>query len=108
MPFLPRTACTVSTCPNRKPCATHPPVYRGSSAQQGYGYAWRVRRAEHLRTHPTCVVCGEVATDVDHVHRKELSDELQSMCHAHHSSKTARQDGGFGRPPGVNRGGVAK
>ena len=107
MPTLPRAACTVSTCPNRKPCAAHT-TYRGSSAQQGYGYAWRVRRAEHLRLHPMCVVCGERATDVDHVHRKELSDELQSMCHAHHSSKTARMDGGFGRPPGVHRGGVAK
>jgi 5-methylcytosine-specific restriction endonuclease McrA len=42
--------------------------------------------------------CGEPATDVDHVLRKAAGgrDEetnLQSLCHSHHSAKTAREVG---------------
>jgi 5-methylcytosine-specific restriction protein A len=43
------------------------------------------------------------ATDVDHItpHKgnKELFydvSNLQSLCHSHHSQKTAKEDGGFG------------
>ncbi len=98
MPSLPMAACSVSTCAQRKPCPIHKPAYRGSSAQQGYGYAWRRERDTWLSTHPACVVCGGVATDVDHIQRKEIdAHDLQSMCHKHHSIKTATQDGGFGR-----------
>jgi 5-methylcytosine-specific restriction protein A len=44
------------------------------------------------------------STDADHKHRardvKDFFDvnNLQGACHADHSYKTARQDGGFGNP----------
>jgi 5-methylcytosine-specific restriction protein A len=42
--------------------------------------------------------CGEPATDVDHVLRKAAGgadddSNLQSLCHSHHSAKTAREVG---------------
>jgi 5-methylcytosine-specific restriction protein A len=50
------------------------------------------------------VACGARATDVDHIIAHRGDDRLrldpanlQSFCHAHHSSKTATEDGGFGR-----------
>lgn len=74
---------------------------RPSSGQRGYNYAWRKRREEHLRIEPNCRVCGAVGTDVDHIVRRRDggSDEhsnLMTMCHSHHSSKTAKRDGGYG------------
>lgn len=68
-------------------------------------------RATHLAANPRCThvdtetqaQCTEPATDVDHIipHRGEDAlrldpNNLRSYCHRHHSSKTARQDGGFG------------
>ena len=75
---------------------------RGNSTQRGYGYRWQQARARHLRNHPLCVECAaaglvQVATDVDHKvpHRGDHTlfwDESnwQSLCHSHHSAKTAR------------------
>ncbi len=48
--------------------------------------------------------CNQPTTDVDHIvpHRGnwDLFTDLRNMqglCHTHHSQKTAREDGGFGR-----------
>ncbi len=48
----------------------------------------------------------KLATEVDHIipHKGDMSlfwdpSNWQSLCHACHSRKTAREDGGFGRPP---------
>jgi 5-methylcytosine-specific restriction protein A len=46
--------------------------------------------------------CDQAATDVDHIVSKakggtDAGTNLQSLCHSHHSMKTAREDGGFGR-----------
>lgn len=79
---------------------------RGTAKVRGYGADWRTLRAAHLRAHPSCShpECDMLATDVDHLtpHRGDDAlrldpDNLQSLCHSHHSSKTATQDGGFGR-----------
>ena len=80
--------------------------------ERGYDAAWhRVRRA-FIAAHPTCS-CGAPATDVDHV--VPLRDggthdwsNLQALCHACHSTKTARRDGGFGNRKRArgDRGGV--
>jgi 5-methylcytosine-specific restriction protein A len=77
---------------------------RGTSTERGYGADWRKLRAAWLLEHPLCVKCGITATDVDHViaHRGDEAlrldpNNLQSFCHAHHSEKTAAQDGGMGR-----------
>lgn len=77
---------------------------RGSAHQRGYGATWRRLRRSYLQRNPLCVEClrqGRVtpATDVDHIiprSRGGTDDEsnLQSMCHACHSRKTNREDGG--------------
>jgi len=76
---------------------------RGSASERGYGWEWAEIRAEHLRQQPSCQApgCGTKATDVDHrlPRRQGGTDEamnLVSLCHADHSAKTARDDGGFG------------
>ncbi len=82
---------------------------RPSAARRGYGHGWRQIRAARLRRHPLCVVCERQgrtvpATDVDHVVAlrrggTNAASNLQSLCHYHHASKTAREDGRFGRRP---------
>jgi hypothetical protein len=47
--------------------------------------------------------CTEAATDVDHRDGSGPDGDnswanLAAMAHGHHSSKTVRMDGGFGRP----------
>lgn len=82
---------------------------RRTSAQRGYGYKWQQARAGYLAKHPLCVQCEEqdivrAAKEVDHIipHKGDMqlfwdSDNWQSLCKTHHSAKTAREDGGFGR-----------
>jgi 5-methylcytosine-specific restriction protein A len=79
---------------------------RGSASARGYDASWRALRAAYLSAHPMCSHpdCDLIATDVDHVtpHRGDDKlrldpDNLQSLCHGHHSSKTVSQDGGLGR-----------
>ena len=52
----------------------------------------------------TGVRCNQPSADVDHIqpHRGNWNlftdlKNLQGLCHLHHSQKTAREDGGFGR-----------
>lgn len=83
------------------------PTDRGSSTAQGYGAAWRRIRAYYLAHEPLCRVCHDagrttLATDVDHIIPRTSGGSdgdanLQSLCHAHHSQKTARANGGFER-----------
>lgn len=58
------------------------------------GEAWRARRDEQLREHPTCVVCGRKAVTPDHVVAIALGGDpdgpLQSMCEPCHREKTRR------------------
>lgn len=81
---------------------------QGNTTKRGYGHAWRQRRADVLaRDHFLCQVClknGYVtpATAVDHIINKASGgtddmDNLQSICHACHKSKTqAESHGGRG------------
>lgn len=84
----------------------HDPAPRLSSTQRGYGYKWQQAREGYLRKHPICVKCDRltVATEVDHIipHKGDMvlfwdRSNWQSLCKSHHSEKTAREDGGFGR-----------
>lgn len=85
---------------------------RGSAFQRGYDSAWRRTRKAYLRTHPHCecddcaalpVHLRPIATDVDHIDglgpkgpRGHDPSNLRAMAHAHHSSRTARdQPGGW-------------
>lgn len=85
--------------------------YRQSSSKRGYGYKWRKARETHLQLHPFCEECRRqgkpavLATDVDHIVPHKGNPVLfwdpnnwQSLCHTCHSIKTAKEDGGFGRP----------
>lgn len=76
---------------------------RATSAARGYGAAWRRLRAQVLREQPVCAVdtCDRPATDVHHLVAKARGGtddrrNLIGLCHKHHSSVTAKVDGGFG------------
>lgn len=97
----------------------HREQYRESAHKRGYDSRWKSARAGWLRQHPLCGDRADgpspehseclqarrltAATDVDHIvpHRGDKSlfwerTNWQSLCHACHSAKTAREDGGFG------------
>ena len=77
---------------------------RPNASQRGYGSDWRRLRAEHLASHPWCVMCLKAgkrvpAVDVDHIepialapHRRLDPSNLQSLCKHHHSSAKQSQD----------------
>lgn len=119
MPIRPRRPCSHPGCAelvDQGRCAKHQHYqqqqrqqydqYRGSAHERGYGAAWRKLRARILKREPLCRHCAArgvttVATDVDHIIPKSqggTDDEsnLQPLCHACHSAKTAREDGAFG------------
>lgn len=114
MPYRPIGPCAAHPCRGRathgRYCEQHArqnrrPDNRPSASRRGYDAKWRRVRAAYLRGHKDCVVCGEQATEVDHV--VALKDggthqwsNLQAMCKTHHSRKTAVSDGGFGNRRG--------
>jgi 5-methylcytosine-specific restriction protein A len=123
VPQRPAHGCAEPGCPTlvrgRARCVEHDRALRSeidsmrpSAARRGYGHRWRQIRLDHLRHNPLCVEClrdgrSIAATDVDHVVARarggtDAPTNLQSLCHTHHSSKTAREDGRFG-PRGAAR-----
>lgn len=119
VPIKALKGCNYAGCPNLTDqgmyCPQHRPKpieddRRDSAARRGYDARWRKLREMFLRRHPTCadpfgvhqhagVVV--VATDVDHILPKRAGgadsyDNLQSLCHACHSRKTATQSSGWG------------
>lgn len=72
---------------------------------------WRGEiRPAKLERNPLCEDCEVlnlvvVATDVDHIDgdtSNNADENLRSLCHPCHSSKTASHDGGFGRGSRLN------
>lgn len=63
-------------------------------------------RKAHLEEHPLCEDCRAEgltveATEVDHVDGDVQNNDPsnhRSQCKSHHSRKTARENGAFGRP----------
>jgi 5-methylcytosine-specific restriction protein A len=119
MPYKNLKACAMPGCPalvrDGRYCPDHEGrverAYdrgRGSSAQRGYGSRWRRLRAMYLHEHPVCAdpfgVHGSqvvMATEVDHqVPRfrggEDTEENLQALCKACHSRKTALKDGRWG------------
>ena len=84
-------------------------IERGSSAERGYGHKWRKARQVFLAQNPLCACHlerGDVvsASVVDHVipHKGNMSlfwdsKNWQALCKRCHDTKTATEDGGFGR-----------
>lgn len=71
---------------------------RKSPTKRGYDAKWRRTRARYLRHHPTCEYpdgCKRAAEDVHHLDGKGPLgpaghdwDNLQALCHSHHSQVT--------------------
>ena len=71
---------------------------RGTTTERGYDAAWERCRALHLKSEPFCRKCRPrlvLGSDVDHIitirNRPDLrldGDNLQTLCHSHHSQKT--------------------
>lgn len=89
---------------------------RGSSTARGYDYRWQQASKAFLRLHPLCQCEGcqegalrvRASTVVDHKipHRSDPvlmwdQNNWQSMAKECHDSKTAREDGAFGRARGA-------
>lgn len=95
---------------------------RETAAARGYSYRWQQASAGWLRAHPLCVHCereGRVvaATEVDHIvpHKGDMDifwdaygerhpgAGWMSLCKSCHSTKTATEDGGFGRKCAISK-----
>jgi 5-methylcytosine-specific restriction protein A len=94
----------ISHAQRMRAAAPRAPDDRASAAARGYGHRWRKLRRLKLNADPMCQWpgCDRAATDVDHIRPRarggdDSNANLQSLCHAHHSEKTAGHDGGFGR-----------
>lgn len=114
MPNLIATPCAKPGCPAAtygRYCAHHGREesrryerQRGTSVQRGYGGQWRKLRNAVIARDPICTDCGRApSTDADHKTPRsqggqDTMENLTGKCHACHSSKTARRDGGFGNP----------
>ena len=90
--------------------AAHTPAARAaprpSAHSRGYDARWQRASRDFRATHPSCARCDRLADVVDHIvpHRGDPAlfwnaANWQSLCKACHDSKTAREDGGWGRPP---------
>jgi 5-methylcytosine-specific restriction protein A len=94
--------------PSHRPARPPARDPRPSAASRGYGASWRKLRPLVLARDPLCRDCGRLPSlHVDHVVARERGGSdalanLQGLCHACHSRKTVRADGGLGhRPKGV-------
>ncbi|TWB19201.1 HNH endonuclease [Nitrospirillum bahiense] len=107
MPYAPPKACKCGAlvpygrrCPR---CAKAHDKARGTAHQRGYDGDWKRVRAEFIKTNPVCDEpgCGRAAIDADHIvsvreapHRRLDPTNLRPYCHAHHSERTRRDQGG--------------
>ena len=106
MPSAPLRFCATPGCTarvTRGHCPAHADARRVQHVYQYadnslYSAAWRRVRLVWLGQHPTCVSCGRLANEVDHIvpHRGDLAlfwnqTNWQSMCRACHSRKTREE-----------------
>jgi 5-methylcytosine-specific restriction protein A len=83
---------------------------RGSAWSRGYDARHAAWRKVILATYETCADCGAAGTPSDHAdHRVSLAaggdwslENGVRRCARCHGRKTARVDGGFGRPRGMS------
>lgn len=103
-------ACrTCGRITERKHCDKHKPRdNRPHSTARGYDRKWQRTRVSYLAAHPTCSDpdCTEPAEDVHHLDglgpmgpRGHDWDNLEGLCHSHHSQRTAsEQPAGWNAP----------
>lgn len=105
MPTAPPSRCTDPTCHAiaiaHGRCAAHQrPAWqhrKDSHWAGGSTRRWRKGRADYLRDHPFCAVCGRIANTVDHIIPIESGGAIwdrsnwQSLCTEHHDVKTKRE-----------------
>jgi 5-methylcytosine-specific restriction protein A len=118
MPTRPKRPCPQPGCPaltDGGRCVQHAresrrrvDAVRGTASSRGYGKAWEKARLGHLAHEPLCRLCAKegrttAANTVDHIipHRGDRvlfwdRKNWQSLCQTCSSTKTAKQDGGFG------------
>lgn len=105
--------------PRRRPLHRPPGILTGAERRAAYDKTrtrspiydtahWLRLRRMYLMHHPLCECedhCGYPATVVDHKipHNDDLAlaydwNNLQAMTKSCHDRKTAKRDGGFGRP----------
>ena len=105
MPWLPPTHKPRKAETKQHTTRTAPPRDREASRlMRCSDPRWKAIRAQHLAKHPLCVHCEEVglvtaAAEVDHIDGDDSNNapsNLQGLCKRHHSSKTCRENGGFG------------
>lgn len=72
---------------------------RPTARERGYTTKWERERAEYLKTHPRCVMCGAPSRVVDHVtpHRGDRRlfwqrSNWQALCTPCHSSRKQRME----------------
>lgn len=93
-PHCPTIVQGTTRCPQHKTKDTNRPT----AHQRGYNTQWKKTRKQYLQQHPNCCVigCTRKATDVDHIQGRgplapdgHQHNQLQPLCHQHHSQKTA-------------------
>ncbi len=115
MPHAPMHGCTRAGCPElvkrgQGRCDKHAAALdqsldrdRASSAERGYGANWQRLRKLVLHRDPVCCICKTAPSrDVDHIQALRAGGtndltNLQGLCGACHSRKTATEDGRWGR-----------
>lgn len=83
---------------------------RPSARQRGYDSKWEQARKAYLAASPFCRMCGEPATEVDHIVPHKGDQRLfwdrknwQPLCKPHHSAKTmAELNGRTYKPKGCD------
>lgn len=91
------------TLPTRKRGKVVDGEHHGQSEGWPYNTAdWKVTRKTYFEVYPFCIECKKagltvVATDLDHIHPWRSGgavwdwDNLQGLCHTHHSSKSGKE-----------------
>lgn len=120
MPSRPPSPCPVHGCgvlTREGRCPAHQQQkrqdaerLRATRTERGYSNVWYRASVGFLRSHPLCVRCQEqgrytAATVTDHIvpHKGDMvlfwdKANWQPLCKPCHDTKTATEDGGFGRP----------
>lgn len=123
MPVRPPSLCAQPGCPKlvtTGKCQEHKTQgmryrdsKRGSGYQRGWTSEWAAFRKKYLTEHPLCecpecealpVWRRDIATEIDHIDgtgrngpRAYDPTNLMAMSKRHHSQKTYRENGSFGR-----------